>query len=60
MIDVKKIRTEVLKLSQGELAERLGVDQATVSRWENGQEVPGPAGRLIGLLAGQSQSEGAA
>lgn len=28
------------KLTQGELAERLGVSQATISRWEKGQQEP--------------------
>lgn len=34
MFSAKHARTEVLRLTQSQLAERLGVDQAAVSRWE--------------------------
>lgn len=37
MDDIRTIRTEKLKLSQAELAAKLGVKQATVSRWETGE-----------------------
>lgn len=33
---IKQLRRTVLKLEQSELAERLGVTQSTVSRWEQG------------------------
>lgn len=33
-IDVRQLRTEVLKESQTAFAERFGVDQSTVHRWE--------------------------
>lgn len=39
---VKQIRKEI-KLSQAELAEALGVNVATISRWENGHNLPNNA-----------------
>lgn len=42
--------------AQKQLAEQLGVDQATISRWENGAPIKGPALRLIELLAQNAQS----
>lgn len=33
-INVRQIRTEILKESQTAFAERFGVDQSTVARWE--------------------------
>lgn len=38
----KKLRIHA-KLSQREVAERLGVTPETVSRWESGKGAPGPA-----------------
>lgn len=41
-MDYQRITREILRLTretQGELAERLGVSQASVSRWVNGKEV---------------------
>lgn len=50
-------RTERLRLAKGwaqpQLAEYLGVTQATVSRLENGQDESGPVSRLLDLLEGQ-------
>lgn len=49
---IRKVRLEVLGLSQGELARVLGLDQMTVSRWERGISVPRPATlRQIAKLA---------
>ncbi|QHJ77072.1 MAG: hypothetical protein [Bacteriophage sp.] len=42
--------------AQKQLADQLGVDQATVSRWENGATIKGPALRLIEILVQNSQS----
>lgn len=36
--------------SQRALADMLGVSDAAVNRWENGQEIPGPASKLLDLL----------
>lgn len=42
---------ETLKLSQSELADTIGVNQATVSRWEHGESVPSPlANQKLGRL----------
>ena len=38
---LKRVRTAV-RLKQSGLAELLGVDQATVSRWESGRHIPEP------------------
>lgn len=50
-------RTERLRLAKGwaqpQLAEYLGVTQATVSRLENGQDESGPVSRLLDLLAAE-------
>lgn len=37
-----KTRREDLGLAQAELAERVGVTQQTISRWENGEVAPPP------------------
>ena len=37
--EIKKIRAKLF-LTQKEFAERLGVDQVTVNRWENGKRRP--------------------
>ncbi len=43
-----KIRREELGLGQEDLAERIGVSQQTVSRWEKGLALPRPA-RVVEL-----------
>lgn len=49
-LDVKSIRTR-LNLSQKALAERLSVDQATISRIESGRQEPsGPVALLLQAL----------
>lgn len=46
-IDIKAIRAE-LGLTQAALAAEVGVDQSTVSNWENGATTPrGPARKLL-------------
>jgi len=40
MLRIERIRTEILHLTQVEMAEITGVRQATVSRWESGELVP--------------------
>ena len=41
MTPMKRIRIEILKLSQTELAQIAAVNQATVSRWDAGSREPG-------------------
>jgi DNA-binding transcriptional regulator YiaG len=49
---IKQVR-ENLGVSQGELARRMGVRQATVSDWETGKQSPSPmARRLLDRMAG--------
>lgn len=36
---VRKLRTEILGMSQSEMAEALGVRRATISEWENGKSI---------------------
>nr|WP_262706684.1 helix-turn-helix domain-containing protein [Salinibacter ruber] len=49
---------ENLGVSQGELAKRMGVRQATVSDWETGKQSPSPmARRLLDRLAGGADAE---
>lgn len=43
--DIVALRAQ-MKLTQSELAKRLGVDQATVSRWERSVQAPDPTARL--------------
>ena len=45
-----------LNWTQEDLAQHLGVEQATISRWENGATIKGPALRLIEILAQNAQS----
>ncbi len=48
--ELKKIRA-VLELTQGQLAEELGVARNTVARWEMGaRKIPEPAARLVERL----------
>lgn len=50
--ELKEIRTETLKLTQQELADRLGVQRNTVARWEMGiRRMPLTAERLLRILA---------
>lgn len=39
-------RRQMLRLSQGQLAELIGVEQQTVSKWENGETTPREARKL--------------
>lgn len=48
--DVKQLRKD-RGWSQQELAERLGIDQATVSRIERGGEISGPVSKLLALIS---------
>lgn len=52
-IDVKKLRAD-LGLTQAELGEAVGVDQSTVSNWENGSAPRGPARKLLERLASEA------
>ena len=47
-------------LSQKELADRLGVNQATVSRIENGATIPKPVAILLDHLMSEPNAEAAA
>ncbi|WP_309802427.1 helix-turn-helix domain-containing protein [Methylopila jiangsuensis] len=51
-IDVRALRKR-LNLTQGQLAERLGLDRSSVSRLENGQPPSGPTEVLLRLLAAE-------
>jgi transcriptional regulator with XRE-family HTH domain len=53
---IKTFRTD-RKLSQADLAEHLGVDQATVSRIERGAPIPGPVEKLLERLMAEPVSE---
>lgn len=48
-IDVRAIRAS-LGLTQAQLGEAVGVDQSTVSNWENGMMPRGPARKLLQTL----------
>jgi len=50
--DIRKLR-EMHGISQNELAERLGVTQATVSRWESSGEVSRLGAKLLEGLGSQ-------
>ncbi|MGB3814009.1 MAG: helix-turn-helix transcriptional regulator [Shinella sp.] len=56
-----KTAMETLGMNQPRLAEELGVDQGTVSKWINGKANPsGPVLKLVGrLLADHAASEAA-
>ena len=41
---------EKLGVTQEEAAEMLGVSQPTISRWESGGEIPGPARTAMRLI----------
>jgi len=55
---IKQLRKD-LGVSQGELAKRMGVRQATISDWETGKQSPSPmARRLLDRIAGGADSPG--
>ena len=56
-MNLQKIRTEELSMTQQELAKALGVDQATISRWENGQDIPRIAERLIKVIRDNAKED---
>lgn len=56
-LDVKAIRSR-LGLTQTQLGEAVGVDQSTVSNWENGALPRGPARKLLQHLAEQPDVSG--
>lgn len=61
-LNVRAIRQE-LGLTQAQLGEAVGVDQSTVSNWENGMPPRGPARKLLENLVADrpaSASTGAA
>lgn len=46
-IDIRELRTN-LGVTQSQLADALGLDQSTISNWENGHQKPrGPARKLL-------------
>lgn len=50
---IKQLRVEKLTLKQRELADKLGVDPITVSRWERGATKPSDLHRvLLARIAG--------
>ena len=54
-IDITDLRRRLGSISQSDLANRIGVNQATISRWENGDQDPtGPAERLLRRLADEA------
>ena len=58
-IDVRAIRVS-LGLTQAQLGEAVGVDQSTVSNWENGMLPRGPARKLLQtLVTAPPRKEGA-
>lgn len=49
--DIKALRDR-LELTQAQFAERLGVDQGTISNWERGVTTPGgPARKILATIA---------
>lgn len=60
-LDIKALRKELGDISQAQLADAMGVDQSTVSNWENGQRPRGPARKLLLSLRPEdfAQSEAA-
>ncbi|TPM53246.1 helix-turn-helix transcriptional regulator [Mesorhizobium sp. B2-2-4] len=55
-IDVRSIRTK-LRLTQAQLADAVGVDQSTVSNWENGMLPRGPARKLLHALEASAPAQ---
>lgn len=54
-LNVKDLRSR-LGFTQAQLGEAVGVDQSTVSNWENGVAPRGPARKLLQRLAEQAPS----
>ncbi|MGZ2449624.1 DNA-binding transcriptional regulator YiaG [Rhizobium ruizarguesonis] len=46
-LDIQAIRKDLGGITQAQLADAMGVDQSTVSNWENGQRPRGPARKLL-------------
>jgi len=55
-IDVRAIRAE-LGFTQAQLGDAVGVDQSTVSNWENGMLPRGPARKLLLSLISPAPSK---
>lgn len=55
-IDVKRLRKR-LNLSQAELADKLGVEQPSVSRWENDGPMSKPIRKLLEHLSTANQGQ---
>lgn len=49
-LDIREIRTR-LGMTQAQLGDAIGVDQSTISNWENGSPPRGPARKLLIKLA---------
>lgn len=54
--DIHTIR-KGLRLTQEQMAERLGIDRSSVSHMENGRPPRGPTRKLLDALAQQMESE---
>lgn len=58
MMKISSIRKACGFASQSDLAEYLGVDQSTISRWEKGRQEPsGPALVLLRQLEAQAKQQ---
>lgn len=55
-LDVRAIRTK-LGFTQAQLGDAVGVDQSTVSNWENGMPPRGPARKILENLASDAELE---
>lgn len=55
-LDIKKIR-ETLGMTQALFALEVGVDQSTISNWENGQVPRGPARRVLATLDAKAKAK---
>lgn len=55
ILDVRAIRAQ-LGLTQAQLGDAVGVDQSTVSNWENGMSPRGPARKMLQNLAASISS----
>lgn len=56
VIDVRAIRAR-LGLTQNQFGDMFGVDQSTISNWENGMHPRGPARKLLEKLASELPPE---